>query len=130
MTTATAERTDYAALRGHLKAVHPWLDPMAWLLLDDAENEAADLRAENERLRAALTSVAVTHCREWCDDKINHCGARAEFLIWGKLIPPNGLGPRCYDHAAEHVGHRALGDPSWAIVDMRPALRALAAEGE
>jgi hypothetical protein len=89
-----------------------------------------ELRAENERLREALKSVAVLHCREWCDDKVNYCNEPAEFLIWGKLIPPNGLGPRCYDHAAEHVGHRALGNPSWAIVDLRPALRALSSVPE
>lgn len=39
----------------------------------------------------------------------------AEFILWGKLLPPEALGPRCYDHAARQVGHRALNDPSYAI---------------
>jgi hypothetical protein len=34
------ERTDYAALRAHLDAGRPWLDPMTWALVDDAEAEA------------------------------------------------------------------------------------------
>jgi hypothetical protein len=38
------ERTDYAALRQHLDAGRPWLDPMAWTLVDDAEGECAVLR--------------------------------------------------------------------------------------
>lgn len=36
------------------------------------------------------------------------CWAPAEYVLWGKLLPPEALGPRCYDHAAKHVGHRAL----------------------
>jgi hypothetical protein len=71
--------------------------------------------------REALATIAMTACREWCEDKANSCGQPAEFVLWGKLFPPEALGPRCYDHAAAHVGHRGLGDPSWAIIDLRPA---------
>lgn len=58
---------------------------------------------------------------EWCREDLgpeanyNRCGAPAEFILWGKLLPPEALGPRCYDHAAAHVGHLALSDPSYAI---------------
>lgn len=83
------------------------------------------LEADNERLREVLKGIAVTTCREWIEAKADCCNAPAEFILWGKLIPPDGLGPKCYDHAAAHVGHRALGDPSWAIVDLRPARTAL-----
>lgn len=56
-------------------------------------------------------------CREWVGN--DRCGAPSEFVLWGKLIDPEGLGPRCYDHAAQHVGHRALGDRGCAIIDLR-----------
>lgn len=36
------------------------------------------------------------------------CGKPAEFIVWGKLFPPDALGPRCYDCAAEQIGHNAL----------------------
>lgn len=63
-------------------------------------------------------------CREWLDDKINYCCEPAEFLLWGKLIPPEGLGPRCYDHAAKWVGHSALRhDAGWSILDLRGLVR-------
>jgi hypothetical protein len=42
------------------------------------------------------------------------------------LIPLDGLGPRCYDHAAKHIGHRGLtrpGKSGWAVADLRPLLR-------
>jgi hypothetical protein len=87
----------------------------------------ADLAA----LREAAQAVAITPCREWLDtdDRYVHCNAPAEFVLWGKMIPPKGLGPRCYEHAAKHVGDRALGDPSWAIIDLRP-LRAVLASAD
>jgi hypothetical protein len=44
------ERTDYAALREHLKAGEPWLDPMAWQLVLDAEAEAIALRKGIQRV--------------------------------------------------------------------------------
>jgi hypothetical protein len=77
-------------------------------------------------IEEAARAVAVTTCREWCDEKINRCNEPAEFVLWGKLFPPDALGPRCYDHAAKWAGHRALGDPAWAIIDLRPLLRLLA----
>lgn len=52
------------------------------------------------------------------------CGKDAEFVIWGKLFPTDALGPRCYDCAAEQIGHAALGDKYYAILDLRPLTRA------
>jgi hypothetical protein len=77
-----------------------------------------------EQTRAALRPL-ITTCREYVGS--DRCNAPAEFLLWGKLIPTEALGPRCYDHAAKHIGHRALGDPAWAVLDLRPARAALAA---
>ncbi len=74
-----------------------------------------------------LRDLIVTGCREWVDN--DRCNAPAEFVLWGKLIDPEGLGPRCYDHAAKWVDHRGLGDPSYAILDLRPGLRFLSRRG-
>lgn len=73
-----------------------------------------------DRLRRA---GLLTFCRER-DPEGGLCGANAEFILWGKMLPQEALGPRCWDHAAEHVGTRALGDPQWAIADLRPLLEA------
>ena len=72
--------------------------------------------SHEETLRKIRANVGP--CREWVDEKCGHCHAPAEYVLWGNLIDPEGLGPRCYDHAAKHVGHRALGDQSWAIIDL------------
>ena len=56
-------------------------------------------------------------CREWVPEVADNCNAPAEFVLWGKLIPPEGLGPRCFDHARKHVGYHALGSRSgWALI--------------
>jgi hypothetical protein len=56
-------------------------------------------------------------CRHRNDDDGKLCGQPAKMIVWGKLFPPDALGPRCYDHAAEQIGHRAAGDrsPGYAI---------------
>jgi hypothetical protein len=65
------------------------------------------------------------HCREELGPpSFERCNERAEFILWGKLLPPEALGPRCYEHAAKHVGQRALGDSGWAIFDLRGLIRA------
>jgi hypothetical protein len=60
------------------------------------------------RSTLAILQHHVGSCREWPEDKPDRCGKRSEFVLWGKLIPAEGLGPRCYDCAAKHVSHRAL----------------------
>lgn len=77
--------------------------------------EAADAR-QTTTYKAMQTVIG--SCREWLPEKADNCNAPTEYVLWGKLIPTEALGPRCYDHAAEHVGHRALGDPAWAIIDL------------
>jgi len=45
----------------------------------------------------------------------------ADFIIWGKLAPPEHLGPRCYNHTADYIGSTAMHQISqWAIFDLRP----------
>ena len=36
------------------------------------------------------------------------CWQPAEYVLWGKLIPTEGLGPRCYEHARRHVSTHGL----------------------
>jgi hypothetical protein len=70
---------------------------------------------------STLTAIRgnVGSCREWIDEKNNVCGEPADFVLWGKLIRAEGLGPRCHDHAAKHVGHRALAPHSgYALVNL------------
>jgi hypothetical protein len=86
-------------------------------------------------LREAAEALAQETCREWLDDKCDRCNEPAEFILWGKLIQPEGLGPRCYDHAAKWVGHSYLSRKlagsnnlklEAAIIDLRPLREALA----
>jgi hypothetical protein len=56
---------------------------------------------------------------EWCracrdEDRLTP----AIVIVWGKLFPPEALGPRCWDHAAEHVDMSRL--DQWAVFDLRP----------
>jgi hypothetical protein len=85
--------------------------------------------AREYRIAKTLEAIRrnVGSCREWIADS-NRCGARAEYVLWGKLFDPDALGPRCYDHAAMHAGHRALGDPSYAIIDLGRLARDIDAE--
>jgi hypothetical protein len=65
-------------------------------------------------------------CREWIDDEVRRCSKPSDYVLWGKLIPADGLGPRCYDHAAKYVGHSALDpDSGWALVNLVALARRL-----
>lgn len=77
--------------------------------------EAAEAR-ELTTLEALRRNIGP--CREWIAEKHNRCNEPAEYVLWGKLIPAEGLGPRCYDCAAKHVGHSWLGDRAHASIDL------------
>lgn len=93
---------------------------------ETATKDATEAIRRAEAAEAKLTKQqeeAQESCREELgpDHEYRKCGEPAEFILWGKLIEPEGLGPRCYDHAAKHVGHPALGYHSgYAIFDLRP----------
>lgn len=65
--------------------------------------------------------------REFPERSYERCGKPAEFIVWGKLFPKEALGPRCRDCLEDQCGHRAPGDPSYAIYHLPelPALRKL-----
>ncbi len=78
--------------------------------------------SDEELLRTALEAWCRRHLMTTCRD----CRiAPAEFILWGKLLPAEALGPKCYDCAAEVMGHSPLGDPQYAILDLRGALSML-----
>jgi hypothetical protein len=79
--------------------------------------------AERDQLREAARALIHEGCRQELGAEGNYrkCWKPAEFVLWGKLIPPEGLGPRCYDHAVRHVGYHALAPNSdYALMDLRP----------
>jgi len=51
--------------------------------------------------------VTLETCREELPDG-ERCGEWAEFLLWGKLFPEEVLGPRCFEHAIQHVNDTSL----------------------
>jgi hypothetical protein len=83
---------------------------------------AAESRRQSEAVRDAVLATLqkeIGGCREWLPEKANNCWAPAEYVLWGKLIPAEGLGPRCYDHAAKHVGHGPLEPRSgYALINL------------
>lgn len=69
---------------------------------------------------AARAEALRETCREWPDDAFDRCNQPAEFILWGKLFPPEALGPRCYEHAVKHTGHSMPSQvDQWAVFDLR-----------
>lgn len=68
----------------------------------------------------------MVRCVEWVEDT-RRCGEPADHILWGKLFPPDALGPRCTDCALKHVDSWALNDSSYAIFDLRPVRRLVSA---
>ncbi len=69
-------------------------------------------------------------CREWVEEKNDKCWEPAEYVLWGKLIPSEGLGPRCHKHAAEHIDHYGLASRSgYALINLNDLARDLEAVG-
>lgn len=97
-------------------------EDVPWLL---ARLKEHDERQQRERETSAPHS-SVAEVSEWCREDLpngERCHGRAEVILWGKLISPEGLGPRCFTHAAKHVGSRSVHDPAWAIFDLRGLAR-------
>lgn len=93
-----------------LAADYVLLGPVA-ALLDRARQE--------ERQSAAIDA------REWCRRcrDLDQPMQRAVVILWGKLLPPEHLGPRCYDHAAEAIGWQSMHPEQFAQhagFDLRP----------
>jgi hypothetical protein len=61
-------------------------------------------------------------CREWIDtpEHGDRCGKPSEYVLWGKLLPAKGLGPRCYEHASKYVGRSGLmAHSGYALINLR-----------
>lgn len=64
-------------------------------------------------------------CRE-CRDFEPPLYTRADFILWGKLLPPEAMGPKCYDHTADHLGWFAMSRiDQYAVYDLRPVNKLL-----
>jgi hypothetical protein len=68
----------------------------------------------------------IEHCRE-CSE-IGENITEAEFILWGKLLLPNALGPKCRYHAEQWLGGSSFLhlEDGYAVFDLRP----LAGAGE
>lgn len=67
-------------------------------------------------------------CREELGEpSYEKCWRPAEYVLWGKLIPSEGLGPRCYDHAQRYVSGSGLHSrANYALVHLGDLARDLA----
>jgi hypothetical protein len=72
-----------------------------------------------------VTEVNPPSFLEWCREcRDEDKPTPADFIIWGKLFPPEALGPKCAEHAYRHVP-QAFGPMmgQWAIFDLRGLVR-------
>jgi len=59
-------------------------------------------------------------CREWVEDRRDRCNERSDFILWGKFFAPEALGPRCKDHARQHLGWASMSQiDQYAVYDLR-----------
>jgi hypothetical protein len=80
---------------------------------------ACNLEGQRDK---ALNLLAET-CRECRDNDVT---APADFILWGKLLAPEALGPKCTDHATKHLGFSAIHRiDQYAVFDLRPIRAAL-----
>jgi hypothetical protein len=70
-----------------------------------------------------MNEIVRQTCRE-CRDELpifSKNVPQADFILWGKLFPPEAMGPKCYDHAEKHIGYRGMSQiDQWAVYDLRP----------
>lgn len=62
-------------------------------------------------------------CREWLRSKHDTCKEPAAFVLWGKLLPPEAMGPRCMDHARKHIPSLPHLAHQYAVLDLRDLRR-------
>ena len=89
-------------------------------LLSAAREAGREEGREEERGR--IKNAAREFCRR-CRDEGPELIEPAAVILWGKLLPPEHLGPRCEFHAAEAIGWDALRPDrfeQWAGFDLRP----------
>lgn len=69
-----------------------------------------------------MTAPRTDWWAETCREEVDHerCGLSADFILWGKLLPTEAFGPRCYDHAVKHLGHNMPSRADqYAVYDLR-----------
>jgi len=74
--------------------------------LEQDEGERANREGDP---RLCVIRRYVGGCREELGaPSYDKCWEPAEYVLWGKLIPPEGLGPRCYEHARGYIDAHSL----------------------
>ena len=104
----------------------PKFEELRKYVTPEMNQEARDFLAGYPEPHAPPDRAAVEWCRECRDERpMGSPGVPADFILWGKLLPPAALGPRCYDHAAAHLGHAAMSRiDQYAVFDLRTVRRA------
>jgi hypothetical protein len=75
----------------------------------------------------AVIQAHVGGCREELGaPTYDKCWKPAEYVLWGKLLPKEALGPRCYEHALLYVnGHGLAPKANFALINLRGLAEAL-----
>lgn len=93
---------------------------------DRAEQIADERGTALDEAEATLAKVRREWCRECKDEReFGAPGVPADFILWGKLFPPEALGPKCWMHAEKHIGRGMTQIDQWAVYDLRPINAAL-----
>ena len=82
-------------------------------------------------MRLRTLQKHVGGCREELGaPTFDKCWKPAEYVLWGKLIPAEGLGPRCYEHALRHISvHGLASRANYALIHLGDLARDLEAGG-
>lgn len=91
---------------------------------DEYSAAVTALAAENDRFGDELDrlrNLAAERCRECRDESAWLASVPlADFILWGKLLPPEAFGPRCTDHAVKWIPHLLEHADQHAVFDLRP----------
>lgn len=67
-------------------------------------------------------------CRHWIKSRAGWCNEPADFILWGKLVGPDDLGPRCEKHLAKTIPRTMI--DQCAVVDLRGVNRILSTSAQ
>ena len=110
MTTPAQERAAQAVAAGH--NLYSTNISRARIALTAALDEA-------EMAEAIDTAPPVEWCRRCRDLEVQP--RPADFIVWGKLFPPESLGPRCGEHLDPDI--RISRIDQYAVLDLRGLVR-------
>ncbi len=86
------------------------------------DERACEAEGRLARIEAVCRPIEWERCRECRDEDMD---VRADLILWGKLFPPEALGPKCLDCAAQYMSVDAHTVSQYAVLDLRPLRRVL-----